>query len=202
VSAGTHTRRTPHPPLLGASLALLAALLAVTLAGCGDTLQVRPVPHNQLEGLLVAPIRVYWLGGSFKGLDVRSVSHDPGEAYSVQYGNCLTGGQGLCVPPLRIVSSPDNSFLPGGSAHTRRTDIRGVTALEARSGRVFVIPAGNVVVTVYGSNAKLARAAARNVVAINAPGTPQDPLPSPTPPSTFAGEPLRSQVPSPLHPLH
>jgi hypothetical protein len=64
-----------------------------------------------------------------------------------------------------------------------------------------VIPAGNVVVDVYGANAKLARAAAMMVVAINAPGSPQDPLPAPAPPSTFANEPLRSQVPSPLRPL-
>jgi len=92
--------------------------------------------------------------------------------------------------------------VPGGATRVRRTRIRGVPALKAQSGQVFVIPAGNVVIDVYGADAKLARQAARNLVAINAPGSPQDQLPAPTPPSTFNGAPLRSQVPSPLHPLH
>jgi hypothetical protein len=65
-----------------------------------------------------------------------------------------------------------------------------------------VIPAGDVVIDVYASNAKLARAAARRVVAINAPGSPEDPLPAPAPTSGFSDQPLRSQVPSPLHSLH
>jgi hypothetical protein len=200
VSPTTQPRR--RAPLLPALvLAVLVTALAALLAGCGDTLQVRPIPHNELEALIVAPFRVYWLGDSFKGLAVSSVSHDPGEAYTVRYGNCLTGGQGNCVPPLIVVSSPDNGFLPGGAAPRRTTQIRGVSALEADGGRVFVLPAGNVVIDVYASNAKLARAAARSVAAINAPGSPLDPLPAPAPPSTFAATPLRSQVPSPLRPL-
>jgi hypothetical protein len=182
-------------------VALLTAL-AVVLAACGDTLQVQPISHGQLEGLVVAPFRVYWLGGRFRDLAVSSVSHDPGEAYSLQYGNCLTGGKGTCNPPLLIVTSPDNGFLPGGAARVRHTRIRGVPALEAQGGRVIVIPAGNVVVDIYAANSKLARAAASHIVAINAPGSPGDQLPAPTPPSTFSGSPLNSQVPSPLRPLH
>jgi hypothetical protein len=135
-------------------------------------------------------------------LAVSGVSHDPGEAYSVQYGNCLSGGQGNCVAPLQVVSAPDTSFTPGGSSRTRRTTIRGVSAIEAQSGRAFVIPAGNVVVDVFAANPRLARAAARGVVAINAPGGPEDPLPPPSPTSAFGNLPLRSQVPSPLHALH
>src|SRR5207248_6453715 len=96
----------------------LAVLAAPALVACGDTLQAQPIAHNTLETLLVAPYPVYWLGRSFKDLQITEASHDPGGAFSVQYGNCVEGGQGTCVPPLRVVTSPDNSFLPvGGAAH-------------------------------------------------------------------------------------
>lgn len=190
-------RRRHRALLLAPALALAAAI-----GGCGDTIQVQPVPHNQLESMIVAPFRVYWLGGSFRGLPVQQVSHDPGGAFSVQYGGCLTGGQGTCLPPLLVVTSPENTFVPGGSARTRSVSIRGVPALEARSGRVVMIPTGNVVVDIFAANSRLARAAARNVVAINAPGAPSAPLPAPRQTNAYSGHPFNSQVPSPLHPLH
>ena len=172
------------------------------LGGCGDTLQVQPVPHNQLEGMIVAPFRVYWLGGAFRGLAVQQVSHDPGGAYSVQYGNCLTGGQGTCVPPLLVVTSPDNSFVPGGSARTRQARIRG------RPGaRGAVRTGGDDPHRQRGGrhlrrHPQLARAAARNVVPINAPGAPRRSAPAARPTSAFSGRRCSSQVPSPLRPLH
>jgi hypothetical protein len=179
-----------------------ALLLAVLAGGCGNTLQVQPIPHNQLEGMIVAPFRVYWLGASFRGLAVQQVSHDPGGAYSVQYGNCLTGGQGTCLPPLLVVTSPESTFVPGGSARTRQVQIRGLPALEAHSGRVVMIPTGNVVLDIFAANPRLARAAARNVVPINAPGAPGGPLPASRRTEAYSGHPFSSQVPSPLRPLH
>jgi hypothetical protein len=179
----------------------LALLVAGLLAGCGNTLQVQPIPHNELEGMIVAPFRVYWLGGSFKGLGVQQVSHDPGGAFSVQYGNCLTGGQGTCLPPLLVVTSPENTFVPGGSARTRGVQIRGLPALEAQSGRVVMIPTGNVMLDIYAANPSLALAAARNVVAINAPGGPGASLPAARHTEAFSNHPFGSQAPSPLRPL-
>ena len=79
------------------------------------TLQEEPIPHNILESLVQAPFPVYWLGGSFDGEAVSEATLDPGGAYSVRYGNCLRGGEGTCVTSIVVVSSPDNSFLPGGS---------------------------------------------------------------------------------------
>ena len=102
----------------------------------------------------MAPFRVYWLGASFRGLGVQQVSHDPGGAYSVQYGNCLTGGQGTCLPPLLVVTSPENTFVPGGSARTRQVQIRGLPALEAHSGQVVMIPTGDVVVDIFAPTAR------------------------------------------------
>ncbi len=85
------------------ALGALAALLAgctLALGACGDTLQDRPIAHNELESLIVAPYPVYWLGGSFQGLQITEASHDPSGAFSVQYGDCVVGGQSTCVTPV------------------------------------------------------------------------------------------------------
>jgi hypothetical protein len=179
----------------------LAALCAVALAGCADTLQDRPIPHNLLESLIVAPVPVYWLGASFHGLAVTDAVHDPSGAFTVQYGDCVEGGQATCVAPLRVVTSPDNSFLPGGSAPQRTTLLRQVRALVTRGGRTIEIATGGVVVDIYARDQRVAGAAARNIVPINRVGAPEAPLPAPLPDTGFATTPLPSQVPSPVHPL-
>ena len=150
----------------------LAALCVIALGGCGDTLQDRPVPHNLLESMIVAPAPVYWLGGSFQGLAITDAVHDPGGAFTVQYGDCLEGGQATCVPPLRVITSPDNSFLPGSTTGYSTGRVRGVRTLVAGAGRTIVIPTGPVVVGIYASRASLAAAAAAAMVPINASGSP------------------------------
>jgi hypothetical protein len=179
----------------------LACLCALAVCACGNTLQSRPIPHNLLEDMIVAPFHVYWLGRSFQGMAVSEVTHDPSDAFSVQYGECLAGGEGACVRPLRVVSSPDNSFLPGGSAPTRPARVRGVTAVLAQAGKTIVIPTGSVVVDIYAASARTARAAAETIVPINAPGAPQASLPKALPNTGFGETPLPSQVPAPLHPV-
>jgi hypothetical protein len=179
----------------------LASLCDASLSACGDTLQTKPIPHNILESLLVSRFPVYWAGGSFRGLEITDASRDVSGAYSVQYGNCLEGGQGTCVAPLRIVTSPDNGFLPGGSGTNAATLLRGVPAIVARSGRTVVIATGNVVVDIYARNAQLAHAAALTVVPINAPGAPRAQLPAPRPDSGYGEKPLPSQAPPRIAPV-
>jgi hypothetical protein len=179
----------------------LAALCALALSGCTDTLQNRPIPHNILEGLVAAPFPVYWLGGSFDGMAVSEATHDPSGTYSVQYGNCLAGGQGTCVPPLRVVTSPDNSFVPGGSTPSRTVRIRGIDAVLAQAGRTIAIATAGVVVDIYATNARTATAAARTLAPINAVGAPEAPLPAALPNTGFGETPLPSQVPAPLRAL-
>lgn len=179
----------------------LAALCALSLSACGDTVQQRPIPHNMLEGLIVAPYPVYWLGASFQGMALTEASRDPSGAYSVEYGNCLQGGQGTCVPPLRVVSSPDNSFLPAGGAKTHSASIRSQPATLAQEGRTVIVATGRMVVDIYASRASTAAAAARAMVPINQPGDPAAPLPARLPDTGFNGQPLPSQVPSPLRPV-
>jgi hypothetical protein len=189
-------------PRARSPIALCAvALCAVALCGCANTLQDRPIPHNILESLITAPFPVYWLGGSFRGMAISEALEDPSGAFSVQYGDCLQGGEGVCVPPLRVVTSPDNSFLPGGSTPIRSTRIRGVIATLAQAGRTIIIPTAGVVVDIYAADARAAEAAARTMVPINEIGAPEAPLPAALPNTGFGQKPLPSQVPAPLRPL-
>jgi hypothetical protein len=173
-------------------------LCAVALGACANTLQDQPIPHNTLEGLVVAPYPVYWLGGSFQGMAITDVAHDPSGAFSVQYGDCVEGGQSTCVPALRVVTSPDNSFVPGGSEPSRTAPVRGALAVIARQGDAIEIPTAGVVVGIYASNARLASAAAAAIAPVNASGVPGARLPGRLPDTGFAEKPLPAQVPSPV----
>jgi len=197
-------RRYPAGVRPGATaLAVLAVLFAVALGACGNVLQDQPIGHNILETTMLARYPVYWLGGSFQGHAITEVAQDPGGATSIQYGDCLEGGQGTCVPPLRVVTSPDNSFLPGGaSAPSRAASVRGVSAVLAQAGDTVEIPTGPVVVDIYAQSPRLAADAAQTVVPINEIGEPQAPLPATLPDTGFADTPLKSQMPSPLRALH
>ncbi|TMM19195.1 MAG: hypothetical protein E6F96_03410 [Actinobacteria bacterium] len=175
-----------------------ALCLALAPAGCGDTLQDRPISHSTLETLLLAPYPVYWLGQSFRRLALTEATHDPSGAFSVQYGDCKQGGQGTCVPPLRVVTSPDNSFLPGSPATRRATPIRGVTGLLTRGGRTIVIATAGVVVGIYALDRPLAAAAAQAMVPINDSGVPGARLPAALPDTGFAAQPLPAQMAPPL----
>ena len=131
--------------------ALIAILCALGLGACGNTLQDQPIPHNELEDLLLAPYPVYWLGGSFHGLQITEAARDPSGSFIVQYGDCLEGGQSVCVTPLKIITSPDNSFVPGeGPATSRRSaSLRGTDGFIAERGDAISIPTGPVVVDIY-----------------------------------------------------
>ncbi|MFI4991705.1 MAG: hypothetical protein ACHQHO_12445 [Solirubrobacterales bacterium] len=185
---------------LGA-LATLLAGCALALGACGDTLQDRPIPHNTLESLIVAPYPVYWLGRSFRGLQITDASHDPSGAFSVQYGDCVVGGQSTCVTPVSVVTSPDNSFVAGGTTPQASAVLRGVQAVLAQRGHTVAIATGGVVVSVYADSARLAAAAAQTIVPINEVGEPGAPLPARLPDTGFGSTPLPSQVPSPLRAL-
>jgi hypothetical protein len=181
--------------------AALAATCALSLGACANTLQDRPIPHNALEGLIMAPFPVYWLGRSFQGMAVTETSHDRGGAYTVLYGDCDEGGEGSCVHPLKVVTSPDNSFLPGGSTARRVTRIRGVPAVLARQGRTVVIATAGVVLDIYATSAATAREAAETTVPINFIGAPEASLPDALPNTGYGEMPLPNQIPRPMHAL-
>ena len=104
-------------------------------------------------------------------------------------------------PALRVVTSPDNSFIPGGEVAIRRAQLRGVSAVVAQGGRTIEIPTAGVVVSIYADSAELASDAAMTTVPLNEAGAPGAPLPARLPDTGFGSTPLPSQVPSPLHAL-
>jgi hypothetical protein len=182
-------------------LTALVALCALVLSACGNTLQDQPVPPSFLEPLVTQEeFPVYWLGGLFHRLAITSIGRDPSGAYEIAYGNCIEGGQSVCVTPLQIVTSPDNSFRPGGSTPTRIVPLRGEPSVVLQSGRTIEVPTGAVVVDVYADSPTLARAAAETMVTINAPEPPGTELPRPLPATDYAQKPLPSQQP-PFVPL-
>jgi hypothetical protein len=201
--AGTRRGAFARPRTVTATACSIVALGAgaLSLASCGDTLQDQPIPHNDLETLLVAPYPVYWLGHSFRGLAITDTAHDPSGAFTVQYGNCVEGGQSSCVTPVRIVTSPDNSFVPGGEVAQHKASVRGAEVLVAQGGRTISIPTAGVVVGIYADSAHLAAAAADTAVPINEAAAPGSLLPARRPDTGFGSEPLPSQVPSPLRAL-
>jgi hypothetical protein len=182
-------------------LVALLAVCAVAAGGCGDTIQDQPIAHNILEGLLTAPYPVYWLGGSFRGRAITEAARDPSGSYRIQYGDCVLGGQSTCVPAVRVVTSPDNSFIALGAVPHWTTRLRGIAAALADGGRTIEIPTGGVVVSIFAVDPRLAAAAAQMVVPINAIGAPDSPLPARLPETGFARTPLPSQMPTQLYAL-
>jgi hypothetical protein len=179
----------------------LLALCGLALGACANTTQDEPVAPSFLEPLAMQhEYPVYWLGGAFRGLPIISVAHDASGAYTIKYGNCREGGENVCVTPLEIVTSPDNSFRPGGSTPKRAISVRGVASTLAQEGRTIEVSTGGVVVDVYADSAALARAASEAMVSINAVQLPGSRLPRPLPVTAFAQKPLPSQQP-PVAPL-
>jgi hypothetical protein len=179
-----------------AALALLV-LGALGLSACANTIQDQPTSPGALESLVMQEdFPVYWLGGTFQGLPITNVGRDPSGAYEIQYGNCLVGGESVCVTPLQIVTSPDNSFLPGGGAAQSTVLIRGVHGHSALGGKALALLTGSVVVDLYANKPALARAAAEAMVTINAPGLPGAPLSGALPNTSYGERPLPSQQPA------
>ena len=179
-------------------LAALAALCAIALAGCGDTLQDQPISHSVLESLLLPPYPVYWLGGSFQGKAITEAGQDPSGAFSVQYGDCIGGRR----EHLRAAAA--SRHLPRQQLRCRRLEphrtvkIRGIAGVLAQAGHTIELSTGGVVVSIYAKDPRLARAAAATIVPINDVGVPGAPLPSPLPDTGFAERPLPGQTPVPL----
>jgi hypothetical protein len=172
------------------------AVCAFALGSCGNTLQDKPTGAKPLESVLVSSrFPVYWVGLKYQGMPISAVTTDPSGAVTIRYGDCVIGGQYTCVTAVSIVTSPDNSFIPGGGAKQRTISLRGATAHASRGGATLAIPTAGVVVSVFADSATLALAAATTMAPLNEPGLPLAPLPAALPDTGFDGAPLPGQVP-------
>jgi hypothetical protein len=171
-------------------------LCLVVLSSCANTLQDKPIGQAPLETVIVkSRYPVYWLGLHFRGMQITSVTVDPGGASTIRYGDCIVGGQYTCVAPITIVSSPDNSFIPGSLAAGRALAIRGVRAAVAKGGATLTLPTGGVVVSVYARSPALARASVAAMAPVNEVGLSGARLPAALANTGFDRTPLASQVP-------
>jgi hypothetical protein len=199
--APVHPRLSPRIRGFATASSALLVLCLIGLGACGNTLQDQPVAPSFLESLIMQEeFPVYWLGGTFQRLPIINVGRDPSGAYEIQYGNCTQGGEDVCVTPLEIVTSPDNSFRPGGSTPLRLISVRGVPGTLAQDGKTIELSTGGVVVDIYADSPALARAAAHDTVAINALQLPGSTLPRALPNTGYGEKPLPSQEP-PLTPV-
>ena len=170
---------------------------ALLLGSCGNTLQDKSIGPKPLESVLLrSRFPVYWLGLKYQGMAIASVMIDPSEAVTIRYGDCVLGGQYTCVTAVSIVTSPDNSFIPGGGAAKRTVSLRGATAISTRSGTTLAIPTAGVVVSVFADRPSLARAAATMMAPLNEVGLPLQALPAALPDTGFDRLPLPGQVPA------
>jgi len=170
---------------------------ALVLGSCGNTLQDKPIGPQPLESVLVrSRFPVYWLGLKYQGMQISGVAIDPSGAVTIRYGDCVLGGQYVCVAAVSIVTSPDNSFIPGGRAAARPVSLRGATVTSTQGGSTLAIPTAGVVVSVFADLPALARAAATTMAPLNEVGLPLAPLPAPLPDTGFDRVPLPGQVPT------
>ncbi len=177
-------------------LAALLTLCALALASCANTIQDQPTPREALEPLVLnSRYPVYWVGEVFHRFAITEASHDPGDSYTIHYGDCTEGGQYTCVTPLSIVTSPDNSFVPGGGAPHRDFSLRGVRGLFVQRGTTIELPTGPVIVSIEADSAPLALAAAQTMVPINEVAIPGEPLPPRLADTGFGEAPLAAQKP-------
>jgi hypothetical protein len=173
-----------------------AAACALVLGACGDTLQDQPIGPSPLESVIVGSrFPVYWLGRHFDGMRITGVLVDPGGAVTLRYGDCLVGGQFTCITPLSLITSPDDSFLPGAGEIGHRVQVRGAEALSTQGSKSLAIRTGSVVVTVRSNRATLAHEAALAMTPVNKVGLPYEPLPGAAPDTGFDRLPLPSQLP-------
>lgn len=178
-----------------AAAGALALLCALAVGACGDTLQDQPIAPQALESVIVkSRFPVYWLGFEFRRMRITGVTIDPGGAVTIRYGDCLVGGQYTCVTPLSVVSSPDNSFVPGAAAG-RTVNVRSAGAVSSQGGRTLAMATGSVVVSVHARNPAPARAAVATMVPLNKVGLPLQPLPAAAPDTGFDRIPIPSELP-------
>jgi hypothetical protein len=174
----------------------MLAAAALRVSACGNTLQDEPIGAQTLEQVIVkSHFPVYWAGLRFEGMQVTRASMEPSGAVTVEYGDCMVGGQYTCVTPLAIVTSPDNSFLPGGGQPTSRLRLRGVEASALEGGRTIALATGPVVVTVMAREETLARAAALAMSPLNEAQPPGAPLGRALPDTGAERVPLEDQLP-------
>lgn len=179
--------QTAETTLLRAFLGVIAIVLAVALAGCGDA-QPRRIGAAEMAGAQTFPYyTLYWVGPTFERHPLTAADgvegYKPGVGDSVYYGDCVPGngvlGSKGCLLPLKVTTAVFalRSNIELGSQ--RNAIIRGVPAAIFEEGRAMELYTGRLVIDLYASTPARAYAAAQLLQPLNAPGSSAEPLPLP-----------------------
>jgi hypothetical protein len=176
------TRRSLH------AIALIAALLAVTLAsGCG-TGHPAPITATELAEAETFPyFRVYWVGPSFRGSALAAADGQKGYidrvGDSVYYGDCVKKkgifGGGSCVLPLQVTTVIYRLHSNTTLGKQRNIVVRGVPATVYDGGRSIELYTGRVAIDLFSDTFAHAYTAAQALLPLNAPGSAHGDLPPP-----------------------
>jgi hypothetical protein len=171
---------------VGLTLAALCA--AVAASGCAATGHPRPIDRRELAEAETFPYyRVYWVGPSFGGQPLAAADGLNGYINtvgdSVYYGDCVQGkgifGGGSCLLPLQVTTVIYRLHSNTALGPQRNMVVRGVPATVYDEGRSIEIYSGRVAIDVFSNTFSRARAAAMELLPLNAPGSVAGGLPPP-----------------------
>jgi hypothetical protein len=171
-----------------AGLTLAALWAMVATSGCATTGHPRPIDRRELVEAQTFPYyKVYWVGPSFGAQPLAAADGLNGYINtvgdSVYYGDCVHGkgifGGGSCLLPLQVTTVIYRLHLNTALGPQSNIVVRGVPATVYDEGRSIEIYSGRVAIDVFSDTFAHARAAAMELLPLNAPGSAAGDLPSP-----------------------
>jgi hypothetical protein len=168
--------------------ALVALCAAIAASGCASTGHPRPILARELAEAQTFPYyKVYWAGPSFAGQPLAAADGQSGYIStvgdSVYYGDCVHGkgifGGGSCLLPLQVTTVIYRLHSNSALGPQRNIVVRGVPATVYDEGRSIELYSGRVAIDVFSDTFAHARAAARELLPLNAPGSAGGDLPPP-----------------------
>jgi hypothetical protein len=169
-------------------IALAALCVAAAVSGCASTGHPQPIAARELAEAQTFPYyKVYWAGPSFAGQPLAAVDGQSGYIStvgdSVYYGDCVHGkgifGGGSCLLPLQVTTVIYRLHSNAALGAQRNIVVRGAPATVYDEGRSIEIYSGRVAIDVFSDTFAHARAAANELLPLNAPGSTGGDLPPP-----------------------
>jgi hypothetical protein len=186
--AASRQAARPWPARLRQAIpALLAALTASLLCGCGAS-QPPTISSTELAEARSFPYyTLYWVGETFVHRPLTAADgvegYKPKDGDSIYYGDCVSGesilGSGGCLLPLKVTTAIYELHSNVDLGPQRNTVLRGVPAAIFDEGRAIELYTGRLMVDVYSNNPSRALAAVKLLRPINATGSASGPLPLP-----------------------
>jgi hypothetical protein len=184
--SGPASRRGRRAARGGIALAALCA--AVAASGCASTGHPQPIAARELAEAQTFPYyKVYWAGPTFAGQPLAAADGQSGYIStvgdSVYYGDCEHGkgifGGGSCLLPLQVTTVIYRLHSNAALGPQHNIVVRGVPATVYDEGRSIELYSGRVAIDVFSDTFSRARAAAMELLPLNAPGSATGNLPPP-----------------------